>query len=188
MAASWKFFQCMRLVLLKSSSRPTTTGWFWSRLKNSIFCSRLSSKMWKSLASRLVTNLFLRSVTVTGTMTSLTATLIFAGGACGKANHAAASNAVTVFCGFDTAVTPHSGGWTHFSLNRPAGWKLLALHAPGAVALQQGFHFVHAEAVEIAGDGVLQTTRRHGELERLLMARHGLQAVDQAAGEGIAAS
>src|ERR1039457_6125526 len=66
----------MRLALLKSIRNPTTTGWLRSRVKNWMVCSLPPSKIWKSLLSRSETNLPLSSVTVTGTMTSLTWTLM----------------------------------------------------------------------------------------------------------------
>src|SRR5512138_492208 len=55
-----------------SSRKPTTTGWLRSRVKYTIFCSLPSSKILKSLRSRLETKRSFSSVTVTGTITSLT--------------------------------------------------------------------------------------------------------------------
>ena len=45
----------------------------------------------------------------------------------------------------------------------------LPLHPAGAVAFEQGFHFVHGGAVEIAHEGVLQAARGDGEFQRFLV-------------------
>src|SRR5271165_104700 len=62
-----------------SIKNPTTTGWLRSRVKNWICCSLPSSKIRKSFWSRSETKRPFSSVTVTGTMTSLTCTLMDGG-------------------------------------------------------------------------------------------------------------
>ena len=62
------------MPLLVSIRKPITMGCDCSWLKKSIFCSLFSSKILKSLFVRLETKRPLSSVTVTGTMTSLTET------------------------------------------------------------------------------------------------------------------
>src|SRR5260370_42604087 len=66
----------MRLALLRSIRNPTTTGWLRSRVKNWMVCSFPPSKMRKSPLSKSDTKRPLSSVTVTGTITSLTWTLM----------------------------------------------------------------------------------------------------------------
>src|SRR5262245_43244909 len=62
------------------------------------------------------------------------------------------------------------------------------LHPTRTAAFQQRLHIVDRAAIEIAGHRVLQTTRRHRELERLLVRPERIQPVDQAPRETIAAA
>ena len=64
----------------------------------------------------------------------------------------------------------------------------LALYAAGARALHQGLDFRDGHAVVVADDGVLQAGSSHSELQRGLFVFVGVQAVDQAAAEGVAAA
>src|SRR5262245_19785967 len=70
----------------------------------------------------------------------------------------------------------------------PRSYFELPLHSSRTPALNQRLHFLHAEPVEIPRNAVLQATRRHRKLQRLLMRRHGLQSVDQTAREAIAST
>ena len=54
--------------------------------------------------------------------------------------------------------------------------------------MSRAVHLFHGEAVEVAGNGVLQATRRHRELERLLVRRQFQETVNQASGEAVAAA
>src|SRR6266481_4295672 len=59
------------MLLLWSIRKPTTTGCFWSWLKNWMRCGRPSSSTRKSFFSRFETNFPRSSFTVTGTITSI---------------------------------------------------------------------------------------------------------------------
>ena len=63
-----------------------------------------------------------------------------------------------------------------------------ALHAPAAAPLHQAFHLGHAHAVEVAADGVLEAAGRHGEFQRRLFILIGVEAINQAAAEAVAAA
>src|SRR6266700_4174122 len=62
----------MRELLLRLIKNPTTMGCFSLWLNDVIRCGRPPSNTRKSLATRFETNLPLSTVTVTGTMTSVT--------------------------------------------------------------------------------------------------------------------
>src|ERR1039457_6689069 len=64
----------------------------------------------------------------------------------------------------------------------------LPLHPSRATTLQQGIHLGHRGAIEIAHEGMLQATRRHGEFQRLLVRPEREQPVDQAPREAVAAA
>ena len=64
----------------------------------------------------------------------------------------------------------------------------LSLDASGAVAFEQSLDLVHGEAVEVAGKGMLQATGCDGEFESFLFRGEGVQAIDQAARERVAAA
>src|SRR5258708_34935 len=66
----------MRLALLRSIRNPTTTGWLRSRVKNWMVCSLPAWKMRKVALSKSDRKRPLSSVTVAGTITSLTWTLM----------------------------------------------------------------------------------------------------------------
>ena len=59
--------------------------------------------------------------------------------------------------------------------------SFLSLHAAGAVAAHELGDVGDGDAVEIAGDAVLQAARRDCELERRLLVLIVVQPVDQAA-------
>src|ERR1035438_2017629 len=75
-AASLYLSQWIIMPLLVSIRKPMTMGCDCSWLKKSIFCSLFSSKILKSSRVRLETKRPFSSVTVTGTMTSFTETLM----------------------------------------------------------------------------------------------------------------
>ena len=66
--------------------------------------------------------------------------------------------------------------------------RCLPLHAAGAGALHQAFDFLHRDAVEVAGDGVLEAGSRNGELQCLLLVFIMVQTVDQPAAEAVTAA
>ena len=63
-----------------------------------------------------------------------------------------------------------------------------ALHAAGAVTAHQLFHFIDTDAVEVAGNAVLQAGSRHGELQRLLLIFIMGQPIEQTAAEAVTAA
>ena len=66
--------------------------------------------------------------------------------------------------------------------------SFLSLHAAGAVAAHELGDVGDGDAVEIAGDAVLQAARRDCELERRLLVLIVVQPVDQAARKAVAAA
>ena len=64
----------------------------------------------------------------------------------------------------------------------------LALHASRAGTLHQALDLRDGDAVVVAQNRVLQAGCRHSELQRGLLVRVGVQAVNQAAAEGVAAA
>ncbi len=66
--------------------------------------------------------------------------------------------------------------------------SFLSLHAAGAVAAHELGDVGDGDAVEIAGDAVLQAARRDCELERRLLVLILVQPVDQAARKAVTAA
>src|SRR5579863_2821164 len=66
--------------------------------------------------------------------------------------------------------------------------RVSTLYSPRPAALHQRFNLVHAEAVEIARNGVFQARRRYRELQRFLMIRQRLQAVNQPPREAVSSA
>ena len=66
--------------------------------------------------------------------------------------------------------------------------RRLALHAARARTLHQALDLGDGDAVVVAQNRVLQAGCRHSELQRGLFVRVGVQAVNQAAAEGVAAA
>src|ERR1051326_214001 len=64
----------------------------------------------------------------------------------------------------------------------------LPLHPPRPAPLQKLFHFLAAETIKVAWNGVFQTGRGHGKLESIAMARQHIQSIDQTASETVSAA
>src|SRR5512142_2239893 len=62
----------------------------------------------------------------------------------------------------------------------------LTLNAPRAAFVQKRIHLGHAHVAEVAGNRVLQATRRHREIERLLPGEPAEHAINQSGREAIA--
>ena len=63
-----------------------------------------------------------------------------------------------------------------------------ALHSSVGASAGKGFHFSYCHEVEVAGDGLLQSGSRYCEFEGLALSLLIEKAIDEAAGEGVAAA
>src|SRR5690349_15029239 len=134
--------------------------------------------MVKSFSSRSMTNLPLSSVTVTGTMTSFTCTLI-GGGSCAWGCAAGGCDCAQIDkpTTMDNSTRKRIDGRPCFDYKGTAA--ALPYHPSRPAALHKLLHFLAAHPAEIPRNRVLQTRRRHRELQRLTIPRQIQQPENQ---------
>src|SRR5215475_3768411 len=91
-------------------------------------------------------------------------------------------------CGASNVDVPSSRVFSDVVALVAMGFVRLALNASACVTRHERFDLLHAHAIDVADDRVLETRRRRRELERLLVVLVRAETVNQAGSERIAAA